>query len=140
MVLTSRILQDRLGIDPIVANYFANERKVPANNAFWANKRIYLSVGFGYLTIPFAFDVMLKRGLSADLLLQDEHITRMEEGFDRLRKFENNLLSQEDFIKECTLLIKDHIRQPHLASDLFGIFSGKAPQYFEFETKHKQRQ
>ena len=61
MVITARILQDKLGIHPLIADYFANQRQIPADNLFWKDKRIYISAGFGFLTIPFAFDVMLKK-------------------------------------------------------------------------------
>lgn len=137
MVLTSRILQDRLGIDPAIADYFANERPVPADNLFWKNKRIYISVGFGYLTIPFAFDLMYKCGLPKEQLLEDQHVALMEQGFDRLKRYELNELSLEQFIQECGQILYQKIRQHHLASDLMGLFNGNAPRYFQFETKHK---
>jgi hypothetical protein len=137
MVVTSRILQDRLGIDATIADYFANKRPVPADNLFWKNKRIYLSVGFGYLTIPFAFDLMYKCGLSEEQLLDDQHVTLMEQGFDRLKRYELKELSLPQFIKECSNLLHQQIRQKHLAEDLIGLFTGNTPRYFQFETIHK---
>ncbi len=137
MVLTSRILQDRLGIDQDVADYFANLRPVPPDNLFWKNKRIYLSVGFGYLTIPFAYDLMFKCGIPKKVLLEDQHVSLMEQGFDRLRRYENKELSHQQFLSACRDILKDNIRQEHLASDLLGVFSGTPPRYFQLETKHK---
>ena len=137
MVITSRILQDRLGIDPAIADYFANDRPVPTGNLFWKNKRIYLSVGFGFLTIPFAFDLMYKCGIPKEQLLDDQHVTLMEQGFDRLKRYELNELSLEQFIQECAQLLHQNTRQEHLASDLIGLFMGNAPTFFQFETKHK---
>jgi hypothetical protein len=137
MVITSRILQDKLGINPVVADYFANHRPVPANNLFWKDKRIYLSVGFGFLTIPFAFDLMHKKGLSLEVLLEDQHVSLMEEGFDRLKKYESQLISFDEFIQSCVLLLEGNIRQINLSRELFGLFSGQAPSFFSFETKHK---
>ncbi|MFN9114658.1 MAG: hypothetical protein ACK5XN_31740 [Bacteroidota bacterium] len=137
MVITSRILQDKLGINPIIADYFANKRAVPANNLFWKDKRIYLSVGFGFLTIPFAFDLMHKMGLSPEVLLDEQHVSLMEEGFDRLKRYEIQEISLEEFTNSCAVLLKDKIRQLNLSRDLFGLFSGAAPSSFTFETRHK---
>jgi hypothetical protein len=137
MVITSRILQDKLGIHPVIADYFANQRQVPADNLFWKDKRIYLSVGFGFLTIPFAFDVMHKRGIPLETLLEDQHVSLMEAGFDRLKHYENRLISIDEFILSCKTLLEGEIKQHHLASDLFAMFSGKTPAYFTFESNHK---
>jgi hypothetical protein len=131
------MLQDRWGIQSEIANYFANERKVPEGNAFWKNKRIYISGGFGFLTIPLAFDLMYKRGIPLNNLLNDIHVSLMEEGFDRLKRFEAGEYSFEHFVGECKELLKGHIHQQKLAADLFNIFSGQSPQFFSFETKHK---
>ena len=81
MVITSRKLQDQLGVNSRIADYFANERPVPVNNLFWKNKRIYISGGFGFLTIPLAFDLIHKSGVPLELLLNDEHVSSMEKGF-----------------------------------------------------------
>jgi hypothetical protein len=136
MVITSGILISRLGIDKQIADYFANQRAIPANNLFWKDKRIYLSMGFGFLTIPFAFDLMHKRGIDKDLLLQDDHVTLMEKGFDLLKQFELSLISYPDFMESCKRLLNGKIRQPHFAEALFSLFSG-APTSFHFEKEHK---
>jgi hypothetical protein len=136
MVITSRILQDRLGISKEVADYFANARPVPANNLFWKNKRIYLSIGFGFLTIPLAFDLMHKRGIPLSDLLDDEHVSLMEKGFDYLKRHEANEMDLPSFLKECHQLIQGKIRQHHLASDLFAFFSGKSTTHFTLETRY----
>ncbi|MBX9783047.1 MAG: hypothetical protein K2X48_07125 [Chitinophagaceae bacterium] len=137
MVITSGILQDRWGIDGEIADYFANKRAVPQNNLFWKNKRIYLSAGFGYLTIPLGFDIMFKKGIAKEALLADAHVTLMEEGFDRLKRYEANEISPEEFITQCSILLEGKIKQQKLAADLFSFVSGKTPQYFEFEQNHK---
>jgi hypothetical protein len=137
MVVTSRMLSSELGIDAEIADYFANKRKVPDNNLFWKNKRIYLSAGFGFLTIPFAFDIMFKAGISKQLLLDDDHITLMENGFDRLKRYESEELSLEEFINECKLLLKEKIKQQKLATDLFNVVLGNSGLNFNFETKNK---
>jgi len=137
MIVTSRILEKQFGIDPEIADYFANKRAVPQNNRFWKNKRIYLSVGFGYLTIPFAFDLMHKCGIAKSVLLEDQHVALMEQGFDLLRGYEKNELSFVEFTTGCMELVKDKVKQKHLAADLFAVLSGREPAYFSFEKKHK---
>jgi hypothetical protein len=137
MVITSGILESRLGIDKRIADYFANQRAIPSDNLFWKDKRIYLSMGFGFLTIPFAFDLMYKKGIDLNLLLHDDHVSLMEAGFDKLKKYEMGIMSYEVFIRECNTLLKGKVRQINLASDLFAIFSGSAPIHFQFENKHK---
>lgn len=137
MVITSRKLEQELGINSSIASYFANERKVPENNLFWKNKRIYISTGFGFLTIPMIFDLVHKCGVPLDILLTDEHVSLMEQGFHKLKQYESEEISFADFLTECKLLLKDKIRQPHLASDLFAFFSGKQTSYFKFENEHK---
>lgn len=136
MVITSRILQDRYGISKEIADYFANERPVPPNNLFWKNKRIYLSIGFGFLTIPLAFDLMYRCGISLAELLGDDHVSLMEEGFDKLKRFEAKETDQVSFLNECQQLIAGKIKQVHLAEDLFTFFIGKKTKYFQFETKY----
>ena len=137
MVITSRILQDQLGINSFVADFFANKRPVPADNLFWQGKRIYLSVGFGFLTIPFAFDLMQKRGIPLESLLEDNHVSLMERGFHFLKKYENNEMDQPAFLTACRQLLESAVRQPHLASDLFALFSGQPTRFFQFEQQHK---
>ncbi len=137
MVITSRKLELELGINSSIATYFANDRKVPENNLFWKNKRIYISTGFGFLTIPMIFDLIHKCGVPLDDLLKDSHVSLMEQGFHKLKQYESEEISFADFLTECKLLIQDKIKQPHLALDLFAFFSGKQTSYFKFETEHK---
>lgn len=137
MVITSKKLELELGINSEIAHYFANERRVPDNNLFWKNKRIYISSGFGFLTIPLIFDLVHKCGVSLDVLLQDEHVTLMEQGFHQLKLYENEEISFEEFLVGCKSLLKDKVKQPKLAADLFAVFSGEPSSYFVFETRHK---
>jgi len=137
MVITSRKLQDLLGVNSKIADYFANERPVPVNNLFWKNKRIYISGGFGFLTIPFAFDLIHKLGVPLVLLLNDEHVSLMEKGFDQLKRYENGGISFQQFLKNCKRLWEPLLKQEKLANELNHVLSGETPQYYKFETKHK---
>lgn len=137
MVITARKLESEMGINSEIAHYFANERKVPTDNAYWRNKRIYISFGFGFQAIPFMFDLVHKCGIPTDVLLQEDHVSLMEQGFDKVGKYESNEITFPEFLTECKLLLQGRVKQQHLAADLFALFSGKPTSYFEFETKHK---
>jgi len=137
MVITSRKLQDQLGVNSKIADYFANERPVPVDNLFWKNKRIYISGGFGFLTIPLAFDLIHKSGVPLELLLNDEHVSLMEKGFHFLKQYENSEISFQQFFDECRKLLNSSIKQKKFAKDLFNALSGKATDFFQFEIKHK---
>ena len=126
-----------MGINSEIAHYFANVRKVPAENAYWRNKRVYISFGLGFQAIPFMFDLVHKCGISTDILLQEDHITLMEEGFDKVGLYENNEISFGEFLSQCKELLNGRIIQFHLAADLFAVLSNNGTKYFEFETKHK---
>ncbi len=137
MVITSRKLQDQLGVNGKIADYFANERQVPVNNLFWEKKRIYISGGFGFLTIPLAFDLIHKLGVPVEQLLNDEHVSLMENGFNQLKQYENREISFPQFLKNCKELWKPLLKQEKLADELNRVLSGENPLYFKFETKHK---
>jgi hypothetical protein len=137
MVITARKLELEMGINSEIAHYFANERKVPVENAFWKNKRIYLSSGFGFLTIPLIFDLTHKAGVPIESLLVDKHVSLMERGFDKLKQYENNDITFPQFLNECRKLLDGQIIQEHLATDLFAAFSDRPTQYFTFETTHR---
>ncbi len=126
-----------MGINSEIAHYFANVRKVPENNAYWRNKRVYISFGLGFQAIPFLFDLVHKCGISTDVLLQDDHVTLMETGFDKVGLYEKNEISFHDFLTQCKLLLEGRVKQFHLATDLFAVLSNKDTTYFQFETKHK---
>lgn len=126
-----------MGINSEIAHYFANVRKVPAENAYWRNKKVYISFGLGFQAIPFMFDLVHKCGISTDILLQEDHITLMEEGFDKVGLYENNEISFGEFLSQCKELLHGRIIQFHLAADLFAVLSNNGTKYFEFETKHK---
>lgn len=137
MILTSRKLQDSLGINSSIADYFANERPIPANNLFWKNKRIYISGGFGFLTIPLAFDLIHKLGVPLNILLSDEHVSLMENGFHELKRYENCEISFAQFLVNCKQLWGALVKQKKLADDIYKVLSGKEAQFFKFETAHK---
>lgn len=137
MVVTSRILQDRTGIDSEIADFFANQRRVPTDNLFWLHKRIYISAGFGFLTIPFTFDLIHKMGVPNGTLLTDEHVSLMEQGFHQLKLYEAEKITFQEFMIACAAILEGKIKQKKLAADLFSFFAGERPSNFVFEEKHK---
>lgn len=133
MVITSHMLHHELGIDSVIADYFANQRPVPQQNLFWKNKLIYLYAGFGTLTIPIVFDLQNKLGIDHEQLLNNEHVLLMEQGFDLLRRFEDKMIDQKAFLQGCKDLLSGKVKQTRLAEDLFSVFSGAKPSCFPLD-------
>jgi hypothetical protein len=129
------MLQDRMGIDSEIANYFANERAVPVNNAFWKNKRIYVSTGFAYLCIPVLSDLLLKLGIDKSVILSESHIKLTEDIFDRSVQYEFKQITFPNFVNECNLLLSGKIKQLNLVEDLNTVLIEKKSKHFRFETK-----
>ena len=136
MVVTAHMLHHDMGVDAEIADYFANRRPVPQQNLFWKGKHIYLSAGFGTLTIPLVYDLQFKMGLDKTALLNDAHVDLMEAGFDLLSRYENGLMDLPAFLNACKLLLADKVKQQHLVQDLFSFFSNKTPAYFAFYRDH----
>lgn len=136
MVVTAHMLHHDMGVDEEIANYFANQRPVPQQNLFWQGKHIYLSAGFGTLTIPLVYDLQFKMGVDKADLLHDTHVTLMEAGFDLLSRYESGFIDLPGFLQTCKLLLADKVKQQHLAEDLFSFLSGNMPAYFEFDRQH----
>lgn len=136
MVVTAHMLHHDMGVDEEIANYFANQRPVPQQNLFWKGKHIYLSAGFGTLTIPLVYDLQLKMGVDKADLLHDAHVSLMEAGFDLLSRYESGFIDLSAFLHACKLLLSDKIKQQHIVEDLFSFFSGNMPAYFAFDRHH----
>lgn len=137
MVITSRMLVDRFGIDEEIADYFANKRPVPENNLYWGSRRIYISAGFGFLFIPIVFDLMYKLGVDKKDLLDEKRLNIMEALLHNSQLFELNKLSFSEYIQRCTTLTGENIKQKNLYDSLINHFSGKTVKIFDFELVHK---
>jgi hypothetical protein len=137
MVITSRMLQDRMGVDSEIADYFANERAVPQNNLFWKNKRIYISRGFAYLTIPLVADLLYRLGVSKKSILNDEHVGLLEQGFDLSSRYEEKQITFEQFVLSSKKILIGKVKQVNFASDLFRFLQGESTKFFTFETPIK---
>ena len=98
--VTKRKLADEFGLDDEIAAFFA-DRKPPVDNLFWKGKYVYLSNTLGYIIIPLLFDVQYRLGVEKSLLLDEKHVSLMEDGFDWMAKYEAKLITYEDFIGGC---------------------------------------
>lgn len=137
MVITSRILQEKWGIDPEIADYFANERAVPKDNLHWGNRRIYISGGFGFLFIPIVFDLIHKLGIDKKDLLEENHVKLTELILHYSQEYELNQINFNEFINKCKKLVSNKIKQPNFYRSLNSHFSREPLSVFEFETKYK---
>ena len=79
---------------------------------------------------------MHKCGIVKSVLLEDQHVALNGAGFDLLRGYEKNELSFVEFTNTCMELVKDKVKQKHLAADLLQCCLAE-PAYFFFWEKHK---
>lgn len=77
MFISANQLHREMGVDLTIARFFV-DRKIPENNSFWKGKLLYIGFGNGYVSIPVYYDLLLRIGLTLDLLLSEKHILFME--------------------------------------------------------------
>jgi hypothetical protein len=77
MFISISHLHGNMGVDEEIARFFVN-RKVPKENAFWDSRRLYITRGNGYLSIPVYYDLLCRIGVSKTYLLDESHIKLME--------------------------------------------------------------
>jgi hypothetical protein len=129
--VTKRNLADRQGVDYEIAAFFA-DRTPPANNLFWKGKYVYLSNSLGYTIIPFLFDVQHKLGVEKSILLDEQHIRRMEEGFDWMAKYEAKQTGYEDFINGCKAIFAPAVVNDAFFNDLLLYLNHGVPVHYTF--------
>src|SRR5882762_6072593 len=77
MFISVDYLHLNYGVDKTIARFFV-DRKVPADNAFWRKRLLYIGRGNGFVSIPVYYDLLFRIGVSKDLLLAESHVQLME--------------------------------------------------------------
>jgi len=77
MFVSVHNLKTNMGVDESIARFFV-DRKVPADNAFWRKRFLYIGRGNGYISIPVYYDLLMKLGLPREELLEESHVQFME--------------------------------------------------------------
>jgi hypothetical protein len=93
-------LTDRLGLDPLVANLFFN-RRLPANNEYWLKRSGYISLSTGYIFIPAFFDLLLKKGFDAQIILAEDLLMTMERILQSAGKMEYKMIDPLQHVNNC---------------------------------------
>lgn len=78
MFVSVNHLHQDMGVDPQIARFFV-DRKVPAGNAFWRKRLLYVGRGTGFVSIPVYYDILYRIGVPREILLSEEHIRLMEQ-------------------------------------------------------------
>jgi hypothetical protein len=115
-------LVESMGVDPEIAAFFV-DRKPPQNNLYWKGRYLYVARGTGYLFIPLFFDLKVKAGVPADVLLQEKYVQTMEELLHIAAAYE---FGQKDFsvhIQEIEELVTPRLVNQSLFNELHTYFN-----------------
>ncbi|MBE7169988.1 MAG: hypothetical protein INR73_05320 [Williamsia sp.] len=129
MLYTSKqYLQNRMGVDAEIAAFFV-DRPVPPDNLYWKDRYLYVSKGTGFLFIPLYFDLMYRAGVSKEALLQEEFVVLTEKILHSAAMHEYEMISLEEHVDNCKVLLTDKVANLNLYTDLSLYFSNHAVPY-----------
>jgi len=121
MFTSTRFLTEQLGVDTDVAAFFV-DRRVPPDNVYWRDRKLYVASGTGYLFIPIIYDILLRVGVDKAILLEEDHVCRMEWVLDSAGKVEFENLSGVGHILTCVKLMEPVVRNEWLWNGLQEYF------------------
>ena len=115
MIVSVRNLRDNMGVDEKIARFFV-DRKVPAGNAFWNKRLLYINRGNGYVSIPVYYDILFRMGIPQNVLLAEEHIQFMEQVMHYAIQHEMGEISFQTQIESIQNLLIGRLKN----SDFYG--------------------
>jgi hypothetical protein len=115
MIISVRNLRDNMGVDEKIARFFV-DRKVPAGNAFWNKRLLYINRGNGYVSIPVYYDILFRMGIPQNVLLEEEHIQFMEQVMHYAIQHEMGQISFQTQIESIQNLLIGRLKN----SDFYG--------------------
>ena len=121
MFTSKKFLSDGMGVDPEIAAFFV-DRKVPADNLYWAGRLLYVAKGTGFLFLPLFFDLQYRSGADKAVLLSEPYVGLMEAILDSAARYERE---QQDFnahVANCRGLVAGKIANRDLYEDLVFYF------------------
>ena len=110
MFLTKDDLKLAYGIDIQIAQTFV-DRKVPAGNLYWENRKIYLPGAPGYIFMPLFFDMLLRCGAEKELLLSEDFFHTSESILHSAASLEHKKINWVEHVDEVCNLILPHVKQ-----------------------------
>jgi hypothetical protein len=109
MFIAVRTLHNNMGVDETIARFFV-DRKVPADNAFWRKRLLYITRGNGYISIPVYYDLLFRIGLPRESLLEEKHIQFMERVMHYAIAVEFKEMSFEEQLENIIQLLLGRIK------------------------------
>jgi hypothetical protein len=100
MFLSSDELNRAYGVDPRIARTYV-DRPVPAGNAYWKGRLLYMPPVPGFLFMPVFSDLCLRCGISAEALLSEECLSLAERILDSAARLEEGMTDWSGHIREC---------------------------------------
>lgn len=109
MFISVNQLHEDMGIDKTIARFFV-DRKVPADNAYWRKRLLYVGIGNGFVFIPVYYDILYRIGISREFLLAENHIQLMEQVMHYAALVEYNELDFAGHLEKIKYLFTDRVK------------------------------
>jgi hypothetical protein len=119
MYISVSHLNHNLGVDESLARHFV-DRRVPENNIFWEGRLLYIGRGNGYVSIPVYYDLLLRIGLSRELMLAERHLEFMERVMHFAILVEYNQMSFADQLEAIKHLLIGRVQQEAFLAELLS--------------------
>ncbi len=121
MFLSKDDLKLSYGVDLEIGKFFV-DRRVPANNAYWQKKHLYMNPQPGYVFIPIYTDLAYRIGIPKQELLSEKYLILMEQVMDSAARQEIHGIPMKEHIQECIELSRQHCNNERFLNSLIGFF------------------
>lgn len=111
-----------MGVDEEIARFFV-DRKVPSGNVFWEKRRLYISRGNGYISIPVYYDLLYRIGVPKSCLLEESHIVIMEQIMHYAIQVEWLRISFGAQLEEILKILEGRIKNPDFYQELLDYLN-----------------
>ncbi len=117
MFLTRDDLKLSYGVDLDIAQVFV-DRKVPEENLYWKDRKIYVPGSPGYLFMPIYFDILLRCGVKKDFLLSNDFLKFSESILHSAACLEHQQLDWRGHVDEVISIMLPNVQNKALYQDL----------------------
>lgn len=124
MFLSPDELKLAYGVDMGIGKAYV-DRRVPADNAYWTGRRLYMPPLTGFLFMPIFSDLCRRVGLPVYELLSEGYLTLAEAILDSAARLEAGGLDWRQHVEECLALAGPSPVNPGLYADLSAYLRGR---------------
>lgn len=124
MFLSCDDLKLAYGVDMEIGRFYV-DRKVPAGNAYWNKRHLYIPPVAGYYFMPIFTDLAFRAGVSKTELLSEKFMTVAESILDSAGRLEQKGITWDEHILECIHAAESRLENPAFLQDLKYYFSGQ---------------